>query len=93
MSNASDEAAGVPDHLTPICAIGTSAGGINALQQFSFAFGVAVFGTVFFDIADGRHLASDALGITALATLVPLVIAFGLAFRLPPRAREGAAAH
>ena len=34
MSNASDEAAGVPDHLTPICAIGTSAGGINALQQF-----------------------------------------------------------
>jgi two-component system CheB/CheR fusion protein len=34
MTDASEEAAGVADGLTPICAIGTSAGGVGALQQF-----------------------------------------------------------
>ena len=34
MPDASEEAAGVADGLTPICAIGASAGGMGALQQF-----------------------------------------------------------
>ena len=34
MPNASKEAAGVPEDLTPICALGASAGGIKPLQQF-----------------------------------------------------------
>src|SRR3954465_14470237 len=34
MPNASKEAAGLSEDLTPICALGASAGGIKALQQF-----------------------------------------------------------
>jgi two-component system CheB/CheR fusion protein len=34
MTDASEQAAGVADGLTPICAIGTSAGGVGALQEF-----------------------------------------------------------
>ncbi|MEH3053797.1 MAG: hypothetical protein PGN13_07265 [Patulibacter minatonensis] len=65
----------------------------SPLPQLSFSFGVAVIGIVFFDVIEVPHLPADALAVTALATHVPLAFSFVLAFRLPPRAREGAAAH
>ena len=71
--------------------VGSASGLLNALQQLSFAFGVAVIGTVFFNVIDVPHLPSDALSVTALAALVPLAISFVLAFRLPPRPRPGGA--
>ncbi|MGZ4267821.1 MAG: MFS transporter [Solirubrobacteraceae bacterium] len=77
--------AGVGHHET-----GSASGVLNAIQQLSFALGVAGVGTVFFALLDGRHLPSDALTTTALLTLVPLAAAFALAFRLPPRVRADA---
>lgn len=71
--------------------VGSASGLLNALQQFSFSLGVAVFGTIFFDVIDVPKLPSDALAITALACLVPLAISFVLAFRLPPKPRPGGA--
>lgn len=78
--------AGVADHE-----VGSASGTLNALQQFSFALGVAVIATIYFALLDDHRNASDALSVVALLTLVPLGAGFALAFRLPPRAREGGA--
>jgi EmrB/QacA subfamily drug resistance transporter len=67
--------------------VGSASGVLEAVQQLSSAIGVAALGTIFFSAFAG-HLPSHALEITAWACLVPLAIAFALAFRLPMQARE-----
>ena len=62
-------------------------GVLEAVQQLSSAFGVAVLGTIFFS-SFGGHLPTHALAITAWACLVPLAVAFMLLFALPMHARE-----
>lgn len=69
--------------------VGSASGLLNALQQLASALGIAVIATVFFHGLDAGNLPSHALAITALVTLIPLVISFALAFRLPRRARGG----
>lgn len=69
--------------------VGTASGLLNALQQLAAALGIAVIGTIFFNGLDGGGLPSEALAITALATLIPLAFSFVLAFRLPRRPRQG----
>jgi MFS family permease len=70
--------------------VGTASGLLNALQQLAFAMGIAAVATVFFNVMDAPHLPSEALGVTALVALVPLLASFVLAFRLPARARPAA---
>jgi EmrB/QacA subfamily drug resistance transporter len=71
--------------------VGSASGVLNAVQQLASALGVAVLGTIFFSRLTGGHLPTDALQITAWATLVPLALTFALAFKLPMRAREESA--
>jgi EmrB/QacA subfamily drug resistance transporter len=73
--------AGVEEHE-----VGSASGVLNAVQQLGSSVGVAVLGTAFFGWAasDGfRPAAGRTLGLTALG----LLIAAGLAFLLPERAR------
>jgi len=70
--------------------VGTASGLLNALQQLAFALGIAAVATLFFNVMDAPHLPSGALGITALAALIPLAASFLLAFRLPERERPAA---
>jgi hypothetical protein len=65
---------------------GSASGVLNAVQQLSFALGVAGVGTLFFSLLDDHRLPANALTTTALLTLVPLAASFALAFRLPPKA-------
>ncbi len=67
--------------------VGSASGVLEATQQLSTSLGVAVLGTIFFS-AFGHHLATDALQITAWASLAPLLGAFLLIFRLPMHARD-----
>ncbi|HTU28230.1 MAG TPA: MFS transporter [Solirubrobacteraceae bacterium] len=67
--------------------VGSASGVLEATQQLSTSLGVAVLGTIFFSVF-GHHLATDALQITAWASLAPLLGAFLLIFRLPMRARD-----
>jgi EmrB/QacA subfamily drug resistance transporter len=67
--------------------VGSASGVLEAVQQLSTALGVAILGTIFFSVF-GKHLATDALRITAWACLAPLAVAFLLVFRLPMHARE-----
>ena len=71
--------------------VGSASGVLNAVQQLAAALGVAVLGTVFFSRLTGGHLPTDALQIAAWVSIVPLVLAFGLTFRLPMQAREQSA--
>jgi predicted MFS family arabinose efflux permease len=70
--------------------VGSASGVLEASQQLASALGVAVLGTIFFS-AFGDHLPTQALAITAWATLVPLAAAFALIFLLPMQAREPSA--
>jgi EmrB/QacA subfamily drug resistance transporter len=67
--------------------VGSASGVLEAAQQLSTALGVAVLGTIFFATFD-HHLATDALRITAWASLLPLAAAFAIVFRLPMHPRE-----
>jgi predicted MFS family arabinose efflux permease len=67
--------------------VGSASGVLEAVQQLSSAFGVAVLGTIFFAAFAG-HLPTHALAVTAWACLVPLAATFLLVLRLPMRARE-----
>ena len=67
--------------------VGSASGVLEASQQLSTSFGVAVLGTIFFAAFD-HHLATDALQVTAWACLVPLAGAFLFVFRLPMHARD-----
>jgi EmrB/QacA subfamily drug resistance transporter len=75
--------AGVQDHE-----VGSASGVLNAVQQFSAAVGIAIFGTVFFAYLDAHHPSTTAVTNTTLFSLVPLALAFLAVFRLPYRARE-----
>jgi EmrB/QacA subfamily drug resistance transporter len=74
--------AGVRDHE-----VGSASGVLNAVQQFSAAVGIAVFGTVFFAYLDAHHPSTSAVVDTTLLALVPLGLAFLAVFRLPHEAR------
>ena len=77
--------AGVRDHE-----VGSASGVLNAVQQFSAAAGIAVFGTIFFAYLDAHHPSATAVTNTTLFSLIPLGLAFLAVFRLPHRAREAA---
>jgi EmrB/QacA subfamily drug resistance transporter len=78
--------AGVQEHE-----VGSASGVLNAVQQFAGALGIAIFATIFFAYIDAHHAAPGAAATTVLLTIVPLALAFLAVFRLPHRAREGAA--
>lgn len=70
--------------------IGSASGILNAVQQLAFALGVAGVATLFFaELA--KRSPGDALAVTALASLVPLAVALGLAFRLPAKTTSAGA--
>lgn len=70
--------------------IGSASGVMEATQQLSTALGVAVLGTIFFSTVS-HHLPTDALRVTAWASLPPLGAAIALVFRLPMRIATDAA--
>ena len=75
--------------------IGSASGTLQAVQQLGMTLGIAVLGTVFFDIlgpsAPGTpghvRAALDAASTTALCTLGLTALAFALGFALPRAAR------
>ncbi len=75
--------------------IGSASGTLQAVQQLGMTLGIAVLGTVFFNIlgpsAPGTpaHVSAalDAASTTALCTLGLIVLAFVLGFALPRAAR------
>jgi EmrB/QacA subfamily drug resistance transporter len=72
--------------------VGSASGVLNAIQQLASSIGIAVLGTIFFSALTGGGLPTHALGTVAWLCLIPLAVTFGLAFRLPYRAREPASA-
>jgi EmrB/QacA subfamily drug resistance transporter len=78
--------AGVREHE-----VGSASGVLNASQQLAAALGIAVFATVFFAYIDAGHAPTASVAKTVLLAIVPLALAFLGVFRLPRRAREGAA--
>lgn len=76
--------AGVDDEET-----GSASGALTSVQQLGGAFGIAVLGTVFFDLAAERSFA-EATWRGVLVAIVLLAVAFGLTFLLPRHARPDA---
>jgi EmrB/QacA subfamily drug resistance transporter len=70
--------------------LGTGSGLLNAVQQFCGALGVAVLGSVFFELLPG-HGFVDSLRELILIGLGCYVVSFAAAFLLPMKAREDAA--
>ena len=78
--------AGVREHE-----VGSASGVLNAAQQLAAALGLAIFATIFFAYLDAGHAPTASVATTVLLAIVPLGLAFLGVFRLPRRAREGAA--
>jgi MFS family permease len=74
--------AGVDDHE-----VGSASGVLNAMQQLGGAIGIAVIGTLFFSVA-GHHGITTALEKVLYVESGVLIVAMGLVFLLPMRARE-----
>lgn len=74
--------AGVEDHE-----VGSASGVLNASQQFAGALGIAIIGTVFFNLLGHGHAFGDSMARTGVIALALLGVAFGLAFLLPKEAR------
>jgi EmrB/QacA subfamily drug resistance transporter len=74
--------AGVDDHE-----VGSASGVLNAMQQLGGAIGIAVIGTLFFSVA-GHHGITAALEKMLYVEAGTLIVAMGLVFLLPMRARE-----
>ncbi|GAA4207583.1 MFS transporter [Microbispora amethystogenes] len=84
--------AGVEEHET-----GSASGTLTAVQQLGNAFGVALLGTIFFDLLGDLPTAASfdqAMKVTLWVVAGMLVVTFAVAFLLPRHARENAeAAH
>ncbi len=72
--------------------VGSGAGLLNAVQQFGGAAGVAVIGTIFFELLPDRGY-TDSFGVVIGVTIACWVVTFLVAFLLPKKAREGMIAH
>ena len=72
--------------------VGSGAGLLNAVQQFGGAAGVAVIGTIFFELLPDRGY-TDSFGVVIGVTIACWVVTFLIAFLLPKKAREGMIAH
>jgi hypothetical protein len=62
------------------------------MQQFGGAIGVAVVGTLFFELLPSHAFVDSMKTVTWVSALL-FAASFAVAFLLPKRAREGAAAH
>ncbi|MFL6061757.1 MAG: MFS transporter [Marmoricola sp.] len=72
--------------------VGTGSGVLNAVQQFCGALGVAVLGSVFFQLLPGHGFA-EAIKDLVVIGVCCYAVSFAAAFLLPMHAREDAAAH
>jgi EmrB/QacA subfamily drug resistance transporter len=72
--------------------VGSASGVLTAVQQFGGAIGVAVVGTLFFELLPD-HAFVDSMKTVALVSAALFAVSFALAFLLPRRAREEAVAH
>jgi hypothetical protein len=71
---------------------GSASGVLTAMQQFGSAVGVAVIGTLFFELLPGHAF----LGSMTTATLAAgglFVLSLAVTFLLPKRARKGGDLH
>ena len=79
--------AGVEPHQ-----LGSASGLLEAVQQLGMSLGIAIVGTVLFDVVGGAHGAAAFVGAADHALLVAigfLAAAFTVSFWLPRHAREG----
>ncbi len=73
-------------------AAGSASGVLTAVQQFGGAIGVAVIGTIFFQLLP-EHAFLGATKNTVLVAIGMFVVSLAVTWLLPKRAREGASAH
>ncbi|WP_246004935.1 MFS transporter [Nocardioides marmorisolisilvae] len=69
--------------------VGTGSGVLNAVQQFCGALGVAVLGSVFFQLLPGHGFA-DSIRELIVISVGCYAVSFAAAFLLPMKAREDA---